>query len=94
MPAMTIHTVMSLASKRRRLANRLEKAEWALTEMQLGQALHLQYAKQGPVWTLTSGREIPNVIARLVVASSSVIDVGDSLFGAENSLGQTWRYWP
>ena len=53
--------------------------------------LHLQHTKQGPVWTLTSGRQVTDVVAKLVIASSSVVGVGDALFDCVPA--QTFRWW-
>jgi hypothetical protein len=91
---MTVHTVSTLRATHRRLAKRvgrLEKAELALAEMRAGAALHLQHTKQGPCWVLSNGTPVPDSIATLVVASSSVAGVGDALFG--NCLAQTFRWW-
>ena len=91
---MTIPTPASVRATRRRLARRvgrLEKAKLVLNEMRAGAALHMQHTKQGPVWTLSNGRPVPDSIAKLVVTSASVVGVGDSLF--EDVASQTWRWW-
>ena len=79
---MNIPTPDSLRATRRPLARRvgrLEKAELVLAEMRAGAALHLQHTRQGPCWTLSNGRPVPDSIAELVIASSSVTSVGDAL---------------
>jgi hypothetical protein len=88
---MIIHTVSSLRTTGRRLASRLERAELVLNQMERGAALHLQHSSSGPIWTLTNGEHVTNSVARLVVASSSIIAVGDALFRDVRS--QTYRWW-
>ena len=88
---MTIHTTSSLRASRRRVETRLERAELVLQAMRHGAALHLQYTKQGPCWVLTNGLPVSDVVAKMVIASASVIGVGDSLF--ENTPSQTFRWW-
>jgi hypothetical protein len=87
---MTVHTVQS-ARKHRRVENRLERAQMILALMQDGCSLHLEYWKQGPRWALSNGREVSDAVAKLVIASSSVVGVGDALF--DGCLAQTWRWW-
>jgi hypothetical protein len=87
---MTIHTVSSLRAKGRRLASRVERAELVLGEMRRGAALHLQFIRGEPSWTL-SGRPVPPSIAKLVTASASVVGVGDALF--DGCSAQTYRWW-
>jgi hypothetical protein len=89
-----IPTASSLRATHRRLAKRvgrLEKAELVLAEMRAGAALHLQHTKQGPCWTLSNGTPVPDSIAELVTASSSVVGVGDALF--RDCRAQTYRWW-
>ena len=88
---MIIHTVNSLRANRRRVERQLESAELVLTALRRGAALHLQYAKSGPQWTLSSGHRVDDDVARMVVASSSVVGVGDALFNGAAS--QTFRWW-
>jgi hypothetical protein len=83
---MMIHTPRSL-----RLEARMETAASVLAAMRRGAALHLQYARTGPRWTLTTGHRICEETAKLVTASSSVVGVGDALFAGAAS--QTWRWW-
>ncbi len=92
---MIIHTPASLRALNRRLARRvgrMEKAEAVLAEMRAGTALHLQRTKQGPCWALSNGTPVPDSIAKLVVASSSVVGVGDALFEGVASQ-QTYHWW-
>ena len=89
-----IPTVSRLRASHRRLAKhvgRIEKAEAVLAEMRAGAALHLQYTKQGPCWALSTGRQVSDVVARLVTASASVVGVGDALF--DGCPAQTFRWW-
>jgi hypothetical protein len=88
---MMIHTPATLRSNRRRLDRRLQGAEQVLNALQAGDALHFQYTRSGPCWTLTNGRPVSDKIARLVIASSSVVGVGDALF--RGTASQTWRWW-
>jgi hypothetical protein len=53
---MIIHTVAGLRNKRRRVERQLESAGLVLTALRRGAALHLQYAKNGPQWTVSSGQ--------------------------------------
>jgi hypothetical protein len=91
-----IPTPASLRATHRRLARRvgrIERAERVLAEMRdAGAALHLQHTKQGPCWTLSNGTPMPDSIAKLVTASSSVVGVGDALFSGVASQ-QTYRWW-
>jgi hypothetical protein len=91
---MTIHTVSSLRNTHRRLAKRvgrLERAQAVLDAMRAGATLHLFNAKQRRWWTLSTGEEVHRDVAKLVIASSSVVGVGDALF--RDVPGQTWRWW-
>jgi hypothetical protein len=88
---MIIHTVNSLRTNRHRLEARMEKAEQVLQAMRFGAALHLQFTRNGPRWTLSSGRHVNDDVAKLVTASSSVVGIGDALFHGAPS--QTWRWW-
>jgi hypothetical protein len=89
-----IPTPATLRATHRRLAKRvgrLEKAAAVIDEMRAGAALHLQYTRSGPLWVLSNGREVSDGIAKLVVASSSVVGVGDALF--DGCPAQTFRWW-
>ena len=86
-----IHTALSLRSARRRAEARLDRGECVLRAMRGGAALHLEYTPAGSRWTLTNGQHVADDVARFVIGSSSVIDVGDALFA--DVAGQTWRWW-
>jgi hypothetical protein len=89
-----IHTPDRLRAARRRLTKRvgrIEKAKAVQAEMQAGAALHLSFTRSGPQWVLSNGREVPDSIAKLVVASSSIVGVGDALF--DGCPAQTFRWW-
>jgi hypothetical protein len=88
---MIVHTTTSLRTARHRLEARLEHAEQVLQAMRHGAALHLQYSRSGPRWVLTNGCHVDDEVAKLVVASSSVVGIGDALFAGAAS--QTWRWW-
>jgi hypothetical protein len=62
-----------------------------LAEMRRGSALHLSFTRSGPQWMLSNGGEVPDSIAKLVVARSSVVGVGDALF--DGYPAQTFRWW-
>jgi hypothetical protein len=87
---MIVHTVSSLRANRHRMEARMETAELVLAAMRAGAALHLSYTRHGRRWTLTSGRRVSDEVARLVIASSSVVGVGDALF--RGVLSQTFRW--
>jgi hypothetical protein len=87
----TIHTLRNLARRHRHLGERIARAEIVLEAMRRGAALHLQHTRGGPVWTLSTGQQIGDSVARLVTQSASVVGVGDCLF--ENGPSQTWRWW-
>jgi hypothetical protein len=88
---MIIHTSQTLARRRRRLGERIARAELVLQEMRRGAALHLQQTPGGPVWTLSTGENVTGRVAHLVTTSASVVAVGDCLF--ESGPSQTWRWW-
>ena len=91
---MTIHTTDSLRAGRRRLAERvgrIEQADQVIREMRVGARLHLQHAKTGPCWVLSTGRPVTDTIAQLVITSSSVVGDGDALF--DDCSAQTFRWW-
>jgi hypothetical protein len=89
---MTIHSITSLRKGRRRVVSRLEKADSVLREMAAGNSLYLMHTQEGDVWRLSNGKYVSDSIAKLVVASGSVVGVGDCLFRDE-SLSQTFRWW-
>jgi hypothetical protein len=86
-----IPTVATLRARNRRLDRKLATAQLVLAEMRNGAALHLTHARSGPIWALSTGKQITDHVARLVIASSSVVDVGDALF--EGVPAQTYRWW-
>jgi hypothetical protein len=88
---MIIPTPASLRNTRRRVDRKLELAQLVLAEMRDGCALHLQHTPAGPSWVLSNGHRISDIVARLVITSSSVIDCGDALFAGVPS--QTFRWW-
>ena len=88
---MTIRTSVALRARQRRAEHRLAAAERVLRAMRAGNTLHLQFTRHGPSWTLTNGRRVPDDVAQLAIASSSVVGDGDGLFSGGTS--QTWRWW-
>jgi hypothetical protein len=88
---MAIHTSSSLRARHRRLGTRVEKSQLVLDEMQRGCALHLMHTPTGPHWALSNGRQVSDNVAKLIIASSSVIDCGDALFAG--AAAQTFRWW-
>jgi hypothetical protein len=88
---MIIHTKQALARRRRRLDQRMARAQLVLRAMRGGAALQCQMYPGGPVWTLTTGERIESTIAHIITQSASVLPVGDCLF--DSCLSQTWRWW-
>jgi hypothetical protein len=88
---MIIHTATSLRANHRRVQVRIKSAASVLNAMKHGAALHLTFTKYGPRWSLSTGHQITDDVAKLITTSSSVVDCGGSLF---NGLpGQVWRWW-
>jgi hypothetical protein len=85
-----IPTVGSLHRNRRHLDRKLTNAELVLEAMRTGAALQLQFIQGVPVWTLTTGQQVTDTVARLVTASALIVSVDTGLF--RECLGQTWRY--
>jgi hypothetical protein len=81
----------SLNSKHRRDMERLAKANRVLREIELGAALYLSLENGNPTWRLSSGRQVSDSVAKLVVASGSVEGAGDCLF--RDMRSQTFRWW-
>jgi hypothetical protein len=83
---MLIHTPAS----RRRISRQLDqlnaRAAAILGAMKAGAALHFGASR----WWLSTGRSVDPAVARAVVRSSSVVGVGDALFG--DIASQTYRY--
>jgi hypothetical protein len=86
-----IPTVATLRTRNRRIDRKLATAQLVLAEMRNGAALHLTHARGGPIWALSTGKQITDHVARLVIASSNVVGVGDALFAG--CRAQTYRWW-
>jgi hypothetical protein len=86
-----IPTAHTLRARNRSVDRKLAQAENVLNAMRAGASLHLTYSRSGPQWVLSTGRSVSDTAARAVVASSSVIDCGGSLF--DGLPGQVWRWW-
>jgi len=83
-------TVSDLRRSSRCLDRRLASVGEVLGAMKKGEALHLQYENNGPLWSLSGGRKVAADAAALLIDNASVAPVGDALFA--NIPGQTWRY--
>jgi hypothetical protein len=86
-----IPTTHTLRASNRRVDRQLAQAENVLNAMRGGASLYLTYSRSGPQWVLSTGRAVSDAAARAVVASSSVVDCGGSLF--RDCPGQVWRWW-
>ena len=86
-----IHTPTSLRIQRRRVDRRLVSVQGVLHELENGAALHVQFARHGRRWTLSTGRQVDDDVAQMVIGSASVIGCGDALF--EGVAAQTYRWW-
>jgi hypothetical protein len=85
---MIIPTVRQLQLQRRLQERRRRRCSAVIQKMQVGGlALHLE---QPDRWSLSSGERVPTEVARLVIASTHIVGVGDSLFGTA-ALSQTFR---
>jgi hypothetical protein len=89
---MTVHTVLGLRNRSRRVDHKLARAQTVLERMAGGAALHLEFAKR-PCWSLSTGEQVDDAVAQLVIRSSSVIACGGSLFPGLGLPGQVWRFW-
>jgi hypothetical protein len=87
---MTVPTAASLRAIHRRVDRKLTRAQTVLERMEAGASLHLEFAKR-PCWSLSTGEQVEDAAAELVIRSSSVIGCGGALFG--ECLGQVWRWW-
>ena len=59
--------------------------------MRAGAALHATHrAGKSTYWSLSTGVEVHEDVARLVIGRGNIAGVGDCLFGPE--LSQTWRF--
>ena len=56
-----------------------------------GATLHVDLSGPRPRWWISTGEQVDEKIAALLVKHRSVIDVGDTLPGC-GGLAQTWRY--
>jgi hypothetical protein len=90
---MTVPTAHALRTRNRRVDRQLAQAENVLNAMRAGASLHLTYSRSGAQWVLSTGGSVSDAAARAVVASSSVIDCGGSLFPGLGLPGQVWRWW-
>ena len=61
-----------------------------LDAMRRGEALHLQYKNNSPLWSLSDGRPVTADVAALLIRHADVVPVADALFS--DLPGQTWRY--
>ena len=61
----------------------------ALSAMRNGQCLHLTHEWYGECWWLTDGRRLKAEVAKAIIDSKQIADVGDSLFAS--TPAQTWR---
>src|SRR5262245_35602067 len=86
-----IRTTEALRKKHRLLETRMKSARIVLELMRAGAALHLQFTRSGPIWTLTTGQRVADDVAKLVISSSSVVDCGDALF--RGTAAQTFQWW-
>jgi hypothetical protein len=87
---MTISTPKNLQAKNRRLDRRLAEINDAAAAMRAGAALHLTYRPR-PRWTLSTGTEVTDAAARVIIATPHVVGVGDALFDGVPS--QTYRWF-
>jgi hypothetical protein len=55
-----------------------------------GLSLSVSHERNGRRWFLSNGDPVPDAIARRVIASPEIIDVGDSLF--PSGPAQTYRH--
>jgi hypothetical protein len=87
-PGAGIRTVNELRRARRRLDHKRAGLSKALTAMQRGATLQLQFdRRRGRIWMV--GREV----AQLLVNRPDVVSVGDCFWpGSPGSLAQTYRY--
>jgi superfamily II DNA or RNA helicase len=81
-----------LGRRRRRRLDVQAEARHVIDLMSEGARLNLAYDRRRQVvWHLSVvGVEVPDEIARVVIASEQVVAVGDTLF--EGMLSQTYRY--
>jgi hypothetical protein len=89
-PPLGIQTLAQLQQANRRLDRLRRDANRTLAAMREGATLHLHYQNGRPIWRLSSGMIIPSGVAAVVIVSSAVVSVGDSL--SPDHPAQTWRY--
>jgi hypothetical protein len=89
-PRRGVHTASELRRSTRRLDRCLAGVDQILDAMRTGEALHLQYKNNSPLWSLSGGRIVAARVATLVTANAFVVPVDGSLFS--DLPGQTWRY--
>ena len=87
---LSIQTLAQLQQANRRLDRLRREADRIRHSMKGGDTLHLHYRNGRPIWRLSSGPFVTPEAAAVVIASDSVVGVGDSLFPC--NPGQTWRY--
>jgi hypothetical protein len=88
---MTIHTPKDLQTRNRRLDRRLTEINEAAAALRAGAALHLTYQPR-PRWTLSTGTEITDAAARVIIATPNVIGVGGALFDGVPSQTYRWSF--
>jgi hypothetical protein len=88
-----VYTVGELQRARRRLDHKRAGLSKALTAMQRGATLQLQFDHhRGRIWTVGRIR-ITDEVAQLLVNRPDVASVGDCFWsGSPGSLAQTYRY--
>ena len=93
---MTATETNNLGTMRKMSRGRTSEAEklkvsvnQALSAMRKGQALHLTHEWYGEVWWLTNGLRLKPEVAKALIDSKQIADVGDSLFAS--TPAQTWR---
>jgi hypothetical protein len=77
---MNIATQASLRKIQRKLDRQRREAEAAIAAMKAGAALYHQLGGRDPGWVLSTGRRIPDDVARIVLFDRHVAGVGDGLF--------------
>jgi hypothetical protein len=92
-PGAGVHTVGELRRARRRLDHKRASLSKALTAMQRGATLQLQFDRhRGRIWMVGRMR-IADEVAQLLVNRPDVASVGDCFWpGSPGSLAQTYRY--
>jgi hypothetical protein len=87
----TLTTIRKMQRPRTGKAEKLKvSVNQALSAMRKGQVLHLTHEWYGEVWWLTDGRRLKPEVAKALIDSKQIGDVGDSLLPAD-APAQTWR---